>query len=48
MGEVGYVDCSEIFYDHGEKFSDPDADTSECILDDESRYVDLESRFYAV
>jgi len=42
MGEVGPCGpCSEIFYDHGEKHSDPNADTSECILDDEDRYVEI-------
>ena len=33
--------CSEIFYDHGEDHTDPNADISECILDDEDRYVEI-------
>ncbi len=42
MGEVGPCGpCSEIFFDHGKDFSDPNADTSECILDDEDRYVEV-------
>lgn len=42
MGEVGPCGpCSEIFFDHGEETSDPNADTSECILDDEDRYVEI-------
>ena len=41
MGDVGPCGpCSEIFYDHGEKYSDG-ADTSECILADEGRYVEI-------
>ena len=42
MGEVGPCGpCSEIFYDHGPEHSDPNADTSECILDDEDRYIEI-------
>ena len=42
MGEVGPCGpCSEIFYDHGEEHKDPNADTSECILDDEDRYIEI-------
>ena len=41
MGEVGPCGpCSEIFYDHGSEFSDG-SDTTECILDDEGRYVEI-------
>jgi alanyl-tRNA synthetase len=41
MGDIGPCGpCSEIFYDHGEKYSDG-ADTSECILADEGRYVEI-------
>ena len=42
MGDIGPCGpCSEIFYDHGRENSDPDADTSECILNDEVRYVEI-------
>lgn len=42
MGEVGPCGpCSEIFYDYGEKHADPNAETSECILHDESRYIEI-------
>lgn len=41
MGDVGPCGpSSEIFYDHGPEHSDG-SDTSECILDDESRYVEI-------
>ena len=41
MGDIGPCGpSSEIFYDHGEKYSDG-ADTSECILADEGRYVEI-------
>tara|TARA_B100001971_G_C18266616_1_gene593486 strand:- start:5644 stop:8253 length:2610 start_codon:yes stop_codon:yes gene_type:complete len=41
MGDLGPCGpCSEIFYDHGPQNSDG-SDTSECILDDESRYVEI-------
>lgn len=41
MGDIGPCGpSSEIFYDHGEEFSDG-SDTSQCILDDESRYVEI-------
>lgn len=41
MGDVGPCGpSSEIFYDHGEEYSDG-ADTSECILADEGRYVEI-------
>jgi alanyl-tRNA synthetase len=42
MGEVGPCGpSSEIFYDHGPDYTDPNADTSECLLDDESRYIEI-------
>lgn len=42
MGETGPCGpCSEIFYDHGEDYSDPNADVSDCVLADESRYVEI-------
>ncbi|MBC77405.1 MAG: alanine--tRNA ligase [Halobacteriovoraceae bacterium] len=41
MGDLGPCGpSSEIFYDHGQEHSDG-SDTSECILDDESRYVEI-------
>ena len=41
MGDTGPCGpCSEIFYDHGEEHSDG-ADTSECILADEGRYIEI-------
>jgi alanyl-tRNA synthetase len=41
MGDIGPCGpSSEIFYDHGEAYSDG-ADTSECILADEGRYVEI-------
>lgn len=41
MGDIGPCGpSSEIFYDHGEQHSDG-ADTSECILADEGRYVEI-------
>ncbi|MCO4795365.1 MAG: alanine--tRNA ligase [Bacteriovoracaceae bacterium] len=42
MGEVGPCGpCSEIFYDHGPENTDPNADISDCILNDEVRYVEI-------
>ena len=50
MGETGPCGpCSEIFFDHGPDHSDPDADISDCILDDEDRYVEIWNLvFYAI
>lgn len=42
MGDIGPCGpSSEIFYDHGPDHTDPKADTSTCILDDEDRYVEI-------
>ena len=42
MGDTGPCGpCSEIFYDHGVDHTDSSADISECILDDEDRYVEI-------
>jgi alanyl-tRNA synthetase len=42
MGEVGPCGpCSEIFYDYGEKHSQGRYDTSECIIHDEDRYIEI-------
>ncbi|TNF30728.1 MAG: alanine--tRNA ligase [Deltaproteobacteria bacterium] len=42
MGDTGPCGpCSEIFYDHGPEHSDPNADTSKLILNDEVRYVEI-------
>ena len=41
MGEIGPCALFGNFYDHGEEHSDPEADISMCILDDESRYVEI-------
>jgi alanyl-tRNA synthetase len=41
MGDIGPCGpSSEIFYDHGEEHSDGN-DTSECILADEGRYIEI-------
>ena len=41
MGDIGPCGpSSEIFFDHGPEYSDG-ADTSECILADEGRYVEI-------
>ena len=46
MGEFGPCGpCSEIFYDHGEKYATsgyrPNPNNDECLLDDETRYVEI-------
>lgn len=41
MGDTGPCGpCSEIFYDHGEEYSDG-SDISKCVLNDESRYIEI-------
>ncbi len=42
MGEVGPCGpSSEIFFDHGPEYTDHEAKIKECLLDDESRYVEI-------